>query len=117
MHPPRDRQQDAAVGRHGRVLAEQPVEAGEAGVARMRALHHLRQLARVADQHDVAGAAPHRQQVGEPDLPRLVDDQRVEGALELRPAEQEGGAADDVGVAAAPRRRSPSPARSGSPSS
>ena len=110
VHPPRDRQQDAAVGRHGRVLAEQPVEAGEAGGARMRALHHLRQLARVADQHDVAGAAPHRQQVGEPDLPRLVDDQRVEGALELRPAEVEGGAADDVGGRASARssvRRDP----------
>ena len=99
VHPPGDGQQDAAVGRHRRVLAEQPVEAGEPGIPRMRALHHLRQLARVADQHDVAGASPHRQQVGEPDLPRLVDDQRVEGALELRPAEKEGGAADDIGVA------------------
>ena len=97
MHPPRHRQQDAAVGRHGGVLAEQPVEAGEAGGARMRALHHLRQLARVADEHDVAGAASHGQQVGEPDLPGLVDDERVEGALELRLAEVEGGAADDVG--------------------
>ena len=107
MHPPGDRQQDAAVGRHGGVLAEQPVEAGEAGVARMRALHHLRQLARVADQHDVAGAAAHRQQVGEPDLPRLVDDERVEGALELRPAEVEGGAADHVGGRASARSSLP----------
>ena len=63
----------------------------------MRALHHLRQLARIADEHDVARAAPHGEQVGEPDLPGLVDDQRVEGALELRPAEVEGGAADHVG--------------------
>ena len=99
MHPPGDRQQDAAVGRHGGVLAEQPVEAGEAGGAGMRPLHHLRQLARVADQHDVAGAAPHGEQVGEPDLPGLVDDERVEGALELGAAEVEGGAADHVGAA------------------
>ena len=106
VHPPRHRQQDAPVGRDGRLLAEQPVEAGEAGRAGMRALHHLRQLARIADEHDVAGAAPHRQQVGEPDLPGLVDDQRVEGALELRLAEVEGGAADDVGGLARRGRRS-----------
>ena len=105
MHPPGDRQQDAAVGRHGGVVAEQPVEAGEAGGAGMRALHHLRQLARVADEHDVAGAAAHGEQVGEPDLPGLVDDERVEGARELGPAEVEGGAADDVGAAPERRRR------------
>ena len=99
MHAPGDRQQDAAVGRHGGVVAEQPVEAGEAGGAGMRALHHLRQLARVADQHDVAGAAAHGEQVGEPDLPGLVDDERVEGARELGPAEVEGGAADHVRAA------------------
>ena len=103
MHPPRLRQQDAAVGRHGRLLAEQPVEAGEAGRAGMRALHHLRQLAWIADEDDVPRAAPHREQVGETDLPGLVDDERIEGALEFRLAEMEGGAADDVGGPPAPR--------------
>jgi hypothetical protein len=41
----------------------------------------------------------HGERVGEPDLAGLVDHEGVARPRELRPAEQEGGAADDVGIA------------------
>ena len=84
MHPARDGQEDAAVRRHGRVVAQHPVEAGEVRGFGMRALDHLRQLARIADQHDVARGPSHGDHVGEAHLSRLVDEEPVEGLLDSR---------------------------------
>ena len=39
---------------------------------------HLRELLRVADEHDVPRARPHRERVGERDLAGLVDEEVVE---------------------------------------
>ena len=47
----------------------------------MRALDHLRELLRIADEDYVARARPHRERVGERHLPRLVDEEVVDRAL------------------------------------
>ena len=78
------------------MISQHPFEAGEVRGVRMRALYDLRQLARVADQHDVARRPPHGDHVGETDLSRFVDEQPVEGLLELGPGKEEGRAADDM---------------------
>ena len=55
----------------------------------MRALRDLRELQRIAEQHDVARRGSHRERVGERHLPGLVDDQRVDAcrrALRARTA-------------------------------
>ena len=48
--------------------------------AGMRSLDHLRELLRVADEHDVARGGAHRERVGERDLPGLVDEEVVEAS-------------------------------------
>ena len=54
----------------------------------MRPLRHLGELDRVAEQDDVPRRSSHRQRVRERDLPRLVDEQVVDGAVQLGPCEQ-----------------------------
>src|SRR3546814_5580125 len=62
VHPARDGQEDATVARDGGMIAQHPFEAGEVCRRGMGTLDDLRQLARVAHQHDVACAAPHGHQ-------------------------------------------------------
>ena len=67
----------------------------------MRALRHLRQLVRVAEQDERAGARPGGEDVGERELAGLVDEQHVERPLalvdvELRQREGPAGAGDEV---------------------
>ncbi len=62
----------------------------------MGGLARLSQLLRVADQDDVPGRARHSQNVGQRQLARLIDEQRVHAALELGPGPHPRGARDDV---------------------
>src|SRR3546814_5081405 len=52
VHPARDGQEDATVARDGGMIAQHPFEAGEVCRRGMGTLDDLRQLARVAHQHD-----------------------------------------------------------------
>jgi len=50
----------------------------------MRALRHLGELERIAEQDDVAARGrTHRERVGQRHLPGLVDHERVDGAVEI----------------------------------
>ena len=59
-------------------VAEEVLEHGAARVARVHALRHLRELHRVAEQHERLRARPERERVGERGLARLVDEEVVE---------------------------------------
>ena len=59
------------------IVAEQVLENRAARAPRMRALRDLRELQRVAEQHDVARRGSHRERIGQRHLPRFVDHQRV----------------------------------------
>ena len=76
-------EEEAAVGRDGRVVAEQVPQHRGAAAGRVRPLDHLVELLRVADEHDVPRRRPHRERVGERDLPGLVDEEVVERAVVL----------------------------------
>src|SRR3546814_6590067 len=64
----------------------------------MCALDDLRQLARIADQHDIARGTTHGDHVGEAHLPRLIDKQPIEALHILIAREEEGRAADHIGA-------------------
>jgi hypothetical protein len=63
----------------------------------------LRELQRIAEQHDVARRRSHRERVGERHLPGLVDHERVDLAVERFVREQPCGSREqqDVGPASA----------------
>ena len=82
------REEQAAVFGHGGCAREQVLEHGQPDVAGMDALTHLRQLLRVAEQHQVAGGGAHRDRVCQRHLPRFVDEQVVERAVHLLAREQ-----------------------------
>ncbi len=96
VHPARDGQEDAPVRRYGGIFAQHPLEAGEACRFGMRALDDLRQLARIADQHDVLCGATHGDHVGQPHLSGLVHEQPVERLHVLVAGEEPGGGADNM---------------------
>ena len=56
VQPERPLEEEAAVGRDRRVAAEQVLQHGGAAAVRVRALEHLGELLRVADEDDVARA-------------------------------------------------------------
>jgi hypothetical protein len=62
----------------------------------MRSLRHLRELERVAEQHERPRRRPQRQRIGKRDLARLVDEQVVKLLVELRPREEPGGAGEQT---------------------
>ena len=62
----------------------------------MRALDDLRQLAGVADQHDVARGPAHGDHIGKTNLSRLVHEQPVEGLHILVAGEEPGSRADHM---------------------
>ena len=74
-------EEEAAVGRDRHVLAEEVLQHREPGVLGVRALRDLRQLVRVAEQHERAGARPRGEHVGEGELAGLVDEQHVDRPL------------------------------------
>ena len=76
------------------MAVQQVLEAREAGVAGMGALARLGELHLVADQDQVPGREADGDRVGERDLAGLVDEEVVELAIQLRPAEDPGRAAD-----------------------
>ena len=78
---PRPLEEEPAVGRHRLVLAEEVLEHREPGALRVRSLSDLRQLVRVAEQHERASGRADREHVGEGELPRLVDEEHVERAF------------------------------------
>ena len=94
--PPRVLEEDAAVGRHGLVVAEQVLEHRCLGLLRLRGLRDLRQLIRIAQQDDVPRARAERDGVGQRDLTALVDDQRVERAVELLAREEPARTRDEL---------------------
>ncbi len=102
-------EEDAAVGRDRLAVAEQVLEHRERGAGGVGALGHLRELLGVAEQDDVPGGGAERERVGERDLARLVDEEVVEGAVDLVASEVPGGAGGScdfgIGEALACRRR------------
>jgi len=82
-------EQAEALG-HGGVVAQHGVEARHLRSLGVGALGGLGQLAGVAHQHQPVGGASHGQHVGQRELARLVDHERVETSLQLLPGEQPG---------------------------
>ena len=91
-------EEEAAVGRDRRLPGEQVLEHRRLGAVRVRALQHLAELLRVADEHDVVRAGRHRAGVGERDLAGLVDEEVVEPPVELGVGEEPGRAAEQLRV-------------------
>ena len=89
-------EEDPAVGRHRPLVPEEVLEPGLLGLLGHRALGDLRELVRVAEEDEVARRVTDRDHVRERDLPRLVHDQRVEEALELRVHEEPRRARDEL---------------------
>ena len=87
-------EEDAELRRDGGVPVQQVLEAREAGLAGMAALHRLAELHLVAHQDQVPGRKAHGDRVRQGDLPRLVDEEVVERAGQLLAAEDPRGAAD-----------------------
>ena len=79
--PPGLGEEEPPVGRHGLVLAEQVRQHREARALGVGALRDLWQLVRVAEENERAGGGADREDVGERELPRLVDEEHVERAL------------------------------------
>src|SRR3989442_95803 len=104
-HPPRAREEHAHLRRDGRGSAEQVLQHRRAGPRRMRALRHLGELERIAEQDHVARGRPHRERVGQRDLPRLVDHERVDGAVEILVGEEPGRAREQPDVRPGARER------------
>ena len=100
MEPVGRLEEDAAVRRDRRLAVEQVLEHRRLAPVRVRALQHLAELLRVADEHEVARRGAHRERVGERDLAGLVDEQVVELAVVLAVGEEPGRAAEQVAVVA-----------------
>ena len=99
-------EEDAAVGRHGRLLLpEQVLEDGDLRLLRHRALRDLRELVRVAEEDDRLRARPERERVRERDLAGLVDEQVVELRVELLAAEEPARPGDELVVGLEERLR------------
>ena len=99
VQPPGLLEKEAAVGRDRGLSVEQVLEHGGLAAVGVRALQHLAELLRVADEHGVARAGRHRARVGERDLARLVDDERVDpGGLHVVAREQPGRAREQEHV-------------------
>ena len=96
-------EEEAAVGRDRLLVADQVLEHRGVAAVGVRALDHLVELLRVADEHEVPRGRAHRERVGERDLPGLVDEEVVERAVVLGAREEPGGAGGEVAVGA--RRR------------
>ena len=72
---------------------------GAVGALRVGALERLVELLRVAEQDEAVGRPRHRDDVGERDLARLVDEQDIDGVGHLRRRPQPRRAGGQVGPA------------------
>ena len=109
VHPVRRLEEPAEVGGHGRLAAEHVLKRRHLGALGMAALRRLRQLLRIAEQHELRRRAAHREHVGQRLLPRLVDEQHVDRVRHPLARPQPRGAGDHVELLVAlPRRPSPS---------
>ena len=88
------------------VLAEHVLEHARAGAVGMDALRDLGELERVAEQDEPPGRGAAGDRVGEAVLAGLVDDERVELAVELVAREEPGRAGDKRAPRDRARRRS-----------
>ena len=93
-------EEDTAVRRDRRVAAQQVLEHRRLAPVGMRALQHLAELLRVADEHEVPGGGGHRERIRQRDLAGLVDEEVVEALRRAAVGEQPGRAADEVAVVA-----------------
>ena len=105
MHAARALEEQAHVRRDRRVVAEQVLEHRAPRARGMRALRDLRELQRIAEQHDVARRGSHRERVGERHLPGLVDHKRVDRAVESFVREQPSRTREEQDVRACIRER------------
>ena len=98
VHAPGAVEEHAAAGRNRVVLAEQVIEHRRARAVRMGALADVRELLRIAEQHDAACALSNGERVGERDLARLVDEEDVDGLAHLlaRPQPCRAGIEQDL---------------------
>ena len=78
MHPVRAVQEVAELFGQRAVIRHQPAERRRVDGLRVMALADLRQLLRIAEQHQVLGRPRHRDGVGQAELARLLDDEQVE---------------------------------------
>ena len=100
--------------RSGGIVAcsgEQVLERRRPGAVGVLALHRLRELLRITQQHQALRCVRDREHVGQRQLPGLVDDQDVDGLGESRAGEQPGRAGDDVDRCRRARPRRPSAIR------
>ncbi len=104
MHPPRAFEKESHVRRHRSASSPSRCSSTDAPVpSRMRPLRNLRELQRVAEQHDVARGRSHRERVGKRHLSGFVDDERVDGAVERLSAKSHAVPAKSSVSAPAPR--------------
>ena len=112
MQPPGRLEEEAAVRRDGRVLAEEVRERGTIGAGRVRALRRLVQLLRIAQQDEAVGGARHGDDIGQGDLAGLVDEEHVDGIAHAGRGPQPRGTRGEVGASVVAgvrgRRRRPS---------
>ena len=82
-HPSRLLEEQAELGLDRLGLPQDVVERARVGALRVDALRHLRELERVSEENDAAGCRAAGERVGEGELARLVDEQRVERSVHL----------------------------------
>src|SRR5258708_19787624 len=72
-------EKNAAVLRHGCLVLKEILQAGQASLAWMHALHGLRKLHLIADKNDVPGSTCHGDEVAKRYLSCFIDEQIVVG--------------------------------------
>src|SRR3546814_8352267 len=83
MHAPGDWQKDTLIGGDRGMALQKMIQRGPAAAFRMRSLDWLRKLHLVPDEDDVARRCSHCDNIGQADLPRLVDKEIVERLIEF----------------------------------
>ena len=96
MHAPGLGEENAAILGDRRGIIQQMLEHRTAGAFRMRALRHVRQLLRIAEQDDVARGGADGNRIRERRLAGLVDEQIIERLVECRAREQPRRAGDEL---------------------
>lgn len=84
------------LGCNGCCAFEQVLQRRLPRLAWMHALNRLSELHLVAEEHDILGSRGHRDEVGQRNLTRLVDEEVVELVLQLGRGEEPSGACDKL---------------------
>jgi hypothetical protein len=98
MHTPGLGEEDAAVVRHGHVVAEQVLERAATARSRVRRLGDLWELERVAEQQQVPRRPASGERVSEGELTSLINDEDVNGLRREIVAREGPRRAGDKGV-------------------